>query len=133
MRVRWSPEEGLDLGGDHAEMRALHDLALATATGGSGDACVSADTHGDPAPYASFLSALEFRRLEGPLVIRVADRGVLEVTGGPESLKGFASFLSFDDAARPGAHSHVEFYEGHPFISPASEPLVVSLEGPVPT
>jgi hypothetical protein len=128
MRLRWSPGEGLDLAGHHVELRALRDVVLATAAMESGLARVPTVSYGDPAPYASFLSAIEIRRVQGPLTIKVTQDGILEVTGGSEALNGFASFLRFDGDGTAGAHSHVEFYEGHPFISRSSEPLVVTLE-----
>ena len=128
MRLRWTPDSSLELAGNRVELRELHEVVLATAAGPASEARVPAQTDGDPTPYASFLSTLEVRR--GPLLIRVTEGSELEVTGSAEALRGFVSFLEFGDDESNGAHSHVEPYDGHPFISPVSEPLLVSLDLP---
>ena len=130
MRLRWTPKGSLELAGNRGELRDLQKLVLATAAGPAYEARVRAQTDGDPVPYATFLSALEVRRTVGPLLIRVTEGSELEVTGSAEALRGLVSFLEFSDDESDEAHRHVEFFDGHPFISPASEPLVVSLDLP---
>jgi hypothetical protein len=130
MRLRWTPDGSLELAGNRVELHELHGVILATAAGPVSEARVLAQTDGDPTPYASFLSALQVRCTEGPLLIRVTENSELEAAGGAEALRGLVSFLEFGDDESDGAHSHVQFYDGHPFISPSSQPLVVSLELP---
>jgi hypothetical protein len=127
MRVRWAPGQGLDVAGARRELRAFHDLLLAVSQGQPPHARVPALVGGDPAPYDVFLSALEVHLSDGPAAVHVVESNRVEVTGSSEALRGLVSFFDFNEAASAGYHHHVEYYDGHPFISPTSEPLVVTV------
>jgi len=127
MRVRWAPGQGLDMAGARGELCAFHDLLLAVSQGQPPRARVPVLIDGDPAPYDLFLSALEVHLSNGPAVVRVVESNRVEVTGSSEALRGLASFFDFNEEASAGYHHHVEYYDGHPFISPTSEPLVVTV------
>jgi hypothetical protein len=127
MRVRWAPGQGLDVAGARHELRAFHDLLLGVSRGEPPHAKVPAFIDGDPAPYDVFLSALEVHLSDGPAAVRVVESNRVEVTGSSEALRGLASFFDFDEQVSAGYHHHLEYYDGHPFISPTSEPLVVTV------
>jgi hypothetical protein len=76
-------------------------------------------------------SVLIIRVTAGPVVI--SHDGVrVEIVGGREALDELAVWLRFaaDGPQVPSTvryHVHIEHYPGHPWLAPASEPVVVTL------
>jgi hypothetical protein len=79
------------------------------------------------APYSEFLKNVEWRRLStGKVEFEVSDGYCLQISGDSESLSRLA--LSISDFAAEGAddeHAHIEYFEGHFFLSPTSVPAVI--------
>ena len=113
----------LDLSGSASELRGI---AAAIAALREGEVCkFSADLAADPTPYQRCLATFEIAASGGPVRLTV-DGNALRATGSPDMLKKFASFFEFADDHCPGDHTHYEWYDGSPYSTEDSRPLVVS-------
>jgi hypothetical protein len=113
----------LELSGSIAELRRVA-TALTGLAAGEGRRFAADPT--DPAPYLSVLASLEATASEGPVRVRIAGDALL-VSGSPDELRRFASFLEFCDGDPPGTHHHHEWWEGNDFIAVDSRPLVIAV------
>ncbi len=84
-------------------------------------------------PYDNYLSAIELRLSEGKVKI-LRDGTVLLISGAPEYMAIFADDICFlveqvsrKESEEVSSHSHIECYEGHLWLDPDSQPIVISL------
>ena len=103
----------------------------------SGDAAgvrrLEVEPGSSPEPYDVFLTAVRVVRVDGATRVGLAGT-TLEFSGAQEGLRLLAENIAWvAEQSGPGSnaesssHLHVEYYPGHPFLSPDSEPLVVAL------
>jgi hypothetical protein len=117
----------LDLSGPPGE---LNQLAAALRTIAPGERRrFAADTRAHPRPYDRLLVGLEVVAAGGPARVGVAG-DTLVVSGSPDMLGRFASFLEFPDGAAAGTHRHHEWWDGNEYVAPDSRPLVISAAEP---
>jgi hypothetical protein len=122
MEIR-SGKHSLDISGTPAELRAIADQIAAMS---AGELSFAATPVPDPRPYARSLAELTVRVTDGPVRVSIDGETVL-ATGSAPMLGGFTSFLRFHPDARPGTHSHHEWFDGNQYIRSDSIPLVVRI------
>lgn len=126
IRIRYSSPDEVELAGCKGDFEALLEHLQSFLNSHAEVAETAADPSFNPAPYDSRLRAIEFIRRSGPVTVSVEGE-VLRVSGSSDNLKLFESWLEFDGCSAP-YHCHYDYYEGNPWIAPASLPLVISLE-----
>src|SRR5262252_4591262 len=121
MVIRSTANEA-DISGSVSELRRLSiqiaRIAYGEVLNFEADAALS------PSPYDATLTHFEVMASDGPVKVTV-NGSRLQACGGPEMLHKFASFFDFADRAAAGAHNHYDWFEGNPFVSPDSTPLVI--------
>ncbi|WCN83254.1 Imm32 family immunity protein [Micromonospora sp. LH3U1] len=111
----YSAAEGVDIASDRADLCHLADLV---ASGGELSLAPSAQPRR--------LRGVLIDETPGPVAIRVDDRGYLTIHGGAESRSLLADLLRDVADMDDGGHVHLEYFEGHHFLSPDSVPLIVN-------
>jgi hypothetical protein len=128
LRIRYSAPSDLEISGSVADLEAVrHGLLGLLVLPAQHEIGFEADTQCAPQPYTSVLPKLIIHKGQGPTRVTVENHSV-QVAGSIDSLDAFASFLDFESAAISGSHTHYEYYEGNPYISPDSVPLVFAIE-----
>lgn len=128
IRIRYTAPRELDLSGSVEVMRAVRQSILTLIETEGPDVTVEASTAFDPAPYDEVLCRLVISRSQGPVKVEVTSEREVHVSGSTDYLKGLASCLDFPAWTTLWTHTHVEYFEGHPFLTSDSIPLVVSVE-----
>ena len=127
IRIRHSSRSGLAIEGSVAELTSLHDEVMRLVARGEGQLSVSADTAGDPAPYAAFMGRLVIETGSGATVVEVIEPDGVRISASPANLDRLASFIQVPADATAGWHTHYEYHPGNPSIAPRSMPVVFSL------
>ena len=126
MRIRTTAQGEIELAASVEEFKALRARVRDIVVGAAEAVSVAAEMGYDPSPYDAILARLVIERIDQPVCAAIAG-DALRIAGSSKGLDAFCSDLAFDDAAVPGCHSHYEHYDGHPFISPDSMPLVIAV------
>src|SRR5262245_5245954 len=121
MVIRSAANEA-DISGSPSELRRLSTQIARIASGEVLN--FEADTAVSPAPYDATLTHFEVMASDGPVKV-TASGSRLQACGSPQMLHKFASFFDFADADAPGTHNHYDWFEGNPFVSCDSTPLVI--------
>jgi hypothetical protein len=129
IRIRHSPESGVDLEGTRDELQEIRKAILAVSSGAPSTRAFTADSTGSPAPYAACLDRVVVSVGGGPTRIEVHASEV-QVEGNRECLRGFAAFFDVPRNAEDGWHTHCEPFEGNRWVVSGSEPMTVSLRRP---
>jgi hypothetical protein len=128
LAIRFADGEECDITATPAELRAIAKVILQLASSGHGSHSFPGDVSASPKPYDRLLNRVTVSATAGPVCATVAGDN-LQIEGGPEFLKAFASFFDFDDQTPPGHHHHHEYWEGNTHVSPHSVPLVIGVGG----
>ena len=82
----------------------------------------------DVAPYSKFLRSIVVQFSAGrPAEIQVVSGETLSITGDQAALRILSSTLAnFARDWTKGEHVHIEYYDGHPSLSPESVPVVLT-------
>jgi hypothetical protein len=128
IRISYSAPNDLEIAGSATDLEVIrHRLIGLLALPTQHEIRFEADIQFDPQPYTSAIPKLIIRKGQGPTKV-TAEKSSVQVAGSIDSLSAFASFLDFESEAMPGSHSHYEYYDGNPYISSDSVPLVVAIE-----
>jgi hypothetical protein len=127
MRIRWTAEQ-VEIEGTAAELRRVSASLKAVGSGQQEESAFPALADGSVAPYEEFLFGLDVRLASDRLMVTVTPDRRLRLLGGEAALHAAATYFDVPDLAAAGAHSHLEWYEGHPTISREALPVVVSVE-----
>lgn len=128
--ARFDSRGGVEISGCAGD---LDHLATVLASGNA-DGVVLGLTVPDAsaAPYDGFIRSLTISdTVQGVRVTRIGD--TMLVSGSRSSILLLSQSIVF--VARSGnrrespilSHTHIEYYVGHPFLEPESEPLIVTL------
>jgi hypothetical protein len=126
LKVRYSPS-GIDFEGTAEELRNLRSQVLALALATKGQVSIMVETNYDPAPYDSALELVVISVGAGPTGVEVVDGRQLCISASADNLRRMASFIVVPDGAKPGWHSHYEYFAGNEFIMANAEPVTFSL------
>jgi hypothetical protein len=121
MVIRSTANEA-DISGSVSELRRLSTQTARIADGEVLN--FEADTAVSPSPYDATLAHFEVTASDGPVKV-TASGSRLQACGSPEMLHKLASFFDFADGTAPGTHNHYDWFEGNPFVSCDSTPLVI--------
>lgn len=93
---------------------------------------LAAKIKGLPAPYDTFLSGLRVTKDNGPIYLRLADDGYLDLSGTQENLSYYVANFKFSDDEE-GEHHHPEyaFRDGKPlngYLSPGTLSLIIEVD-----
>jgi hypothetical protein len=128
--IRFSKKSGCDISAKPLELRAIAEVILRLASSGSGSHTFFGDISISAKPYDQLLHQLAISVTTGPICATV-NGDTLNICGGSEYLKPFASFFDFDDKTPSGHHNHHEYFEGNSYVSPNSTPLVIGVGGKI--
>jgi hypothetical protein len=126
--ARYDRRGGVEVAGRPDDLRRLSDLLLSEDGKAAFDLTVPRAE--DAAPYDGFLSSMSVETADQKA--RITRRGdSVRVVGSRVALTSLARSIEFiaSNGDTKSAHIHVEFYEGHRFLEPDSEPLTVALRG----
>jgi hypothetical protein len=128
IRIRYSAPSDLEISGSAADLETIrHGLLGLLVLPAQHEIQFEADTQCDPRPYMNVIPKLIIRKGQGPTRV-TAENYSVQIAGSIDSLDAFASFLDFESTAIPGSHTHYEYYDDNPYISPDSVPLVIAIE-----
>ena len=130
--ARFSHSGGIELEGTSAGLRRL--AAILRRVEDSIDCQLTVPADRQARPYDGFLAKLRLDVTSGPMRI-CRDTQALRLEGSPDSFVALAHYLEFLVSSAPGPeaiqgqqlHVHVDYYEGHPFLSDEAEPLTIVL------
>ena len=130
--ARFSSDQGVDIEGRTEEFLRFAQILRGVDRRTDFELVVPADQTADP--YAGFFSRLRLEHEEGRVRI-YRDGETLRIKGSSSGLEELALFAmslappasGHNPLARPGDHIHVEYYDGHEFLSQDSEPVVLTL------
>jgi hypothetical protein len=120
-------EKEIDLSGTPAELRSIGQAISDLETGQSQS--IPADTAASDAPCDRVLAVFRVVASSGMVLVSIVGSELL-AEGSLNGLQALASWFSFPDGERSGAHGHYEWYPGNPNIAAMSRPLVVSVAEP---
>jgi hypothetical protein len=127
LSARYSDHSGVYLAGSPGD---LSNLALDLELGRLATVELAAR---QPHPDDLALRVIDLRDSDGPLRLEIEDQ-TLVVSGDRAARdllsKNVAFFVSDSSPTDPGAHLHVEWYEGNEWIAEDSEPLVLAFDEP---
>ena len=78
----------------------------------------------DPHPYDVCLRQITIQKKDGPARVFVTEENSIQIEGSEGGLKLLASYFDVKDNAKFRVPSN---FEGHKWISPNSEPLVINV------
>jgi hypothetical protein len=124
LRCRYAVSSGFEIAGRDA---ALGELALLLERAASSSGLTRVDCQkpqtDTPLPYDELIEFITIERIDGLLCLLYEPR-FLRIVGGAESLHLFAENIK-SLISEGWADLHVEYFPGHFFLAPASEPLVI--------
>jgi hypothetical protein len=125
LAIRYNDPTGeMELIGNSGDLEELGERIRVGSCG-----VVQLNITGSPSPYSRFFRQIELRNNPGKVVLAVApDRETLIIAGDRWALEIFGENIkSVARGAEGDYHLHVEYFEGHYYLSEESEPLVVSV------
>ncbi|GAB1817976.1 Imm32 family immunity protein [Herbidospora sp. RD11066] len=112
----------LELSGTRPELRALAQ-SLRSGTG----RCDLSENR-EPAPYSRSLSGLEFQEAPGDSIRLWARGSSLRICGGRGALDLLSENIEeFATGADHSDHLHLDYFPGHAYLAPDSDPLVIAI------
>ena len=107
LRIRYTAPSSVEVSATSAHLSVVGQSILEVAAGKRPSAEFLADIDFDPAPYEGCLVSLVVVSADGPTKVETTPDSALHVSGAPNNLESFASFLDCE----PGSHKHYEYYE----------------------
>jgi hypothetical protein len=128
LEIRYTPNADVDIRASKVELEKLRDAILELLGSVKRELRLEADDAIDPKPWKSVAMGMAICRQGDATRAWVNGDGVLRIQGSDENLTAFVSYFPIDETAQSGSHAHFEYYEGNPFITPDSLPLVIGVE-----
>ena len=105
----------------------LHSDLRAFIASASLELSLPAEQSGSPAPYETFLPGLRVRKATGPIVLRHAADGWLELSGSAENLLRYSAYFWFPPGEE-SAHHYPEHSSVPGYLSPSSMSLIIEAD-----
>jgi hypothetical protein len=126
MQIRYSTEpfSELEFSGSATDFSGLAQALF------YGDGEIATNNGAKPDPYRSSGSRIVVKTVPGMKVIVAINQQEIVITGDTKWLSILAQNIDgLGKDAKAPYHTHIEFFQDHPYLDPNSFPLVCSLEG----
>jgi len=127
LRVRRGQKAGTSIEGTMEDLNAISEALEEVAQGRSRKAKFHAVIDGNPAPYDTFLQGLQIELRLGLLHMEITPKHWLLISGNEKGLRIAKSCFAFPGNSPWCSHTHLEWYDGNPYIEQDAEPLVISV------